>query len=359
MVAGNSQRSRVLPSQGPSGVPQDLVWKSKKLFHYRPFQEERLTTGPFTLRVDIPTFQDFSLPIVSKGIVYVSYNSAQEGYFFALDAQTGEQLATLKFDKNHVSAPAALDGTVFFASARAVYAYDARKQQLIWTFTDKDHEFAYASLMVHEKTLIVAGHDLLVLDADTGKLIWSFQQKEYISAAAIGGGKVVFVAGELLMALDWKAGNKQWEQKVGETFPPAVLDDLVFLRSKAGEIRVFRLRDGSPAWKARKKGGAATALALHDGAVIYGGREDSVYALDARNGEEKWQFGTKRPCTHPTIAGSTVYVVCLDRKLYALEVSTGHEKWRYDNRKAVPPQPTFADGIMYMLGTDGFLTAAR
>lgn len=359
MVAGNSQRTRVLLTKGPADVPQNVVWTSKKLFHYRAYNEERVTAGPLSFWVDIPTYQDFSLPIVANGIVYLTYNSSKDGYFFALDALSGDQLVTLKFEKNHISMPAAAGAFVYFASARAVHAYDARKQQLIWKFSDKVHTFDYASLAIHNDRLIVAGRDLFVLDASTGNVIWSFQPKAGISAVAVGDGKVVFVTGELLIALDWQDGSKRWEQKVGQTYSPAILGDLIFLRSKAGEIRVFQLRDGAPAWKARRRGGAATALALHDGMVIYGGREDSVYALDTRNGEEKWQFKTQRPCLSPIIADSIVYISCSDRKLYALEVSTGREKWRYDNKKATPPPPTFADGTMYMLGMDGILTAVR
>ncbi|HXO74665.1 MAG TPA: PQQ-binding-like beta-propeller repeat protein [Puia sp.] len=65
-----------------------------------------------------------------------------------------------------------------------------------------------------------------------------------------------------------------------------------------------------------------------DGLVIVGSDDNSIYALNARNGNGVWRFHTGAAVSAtPVIQDSTVYVGSQDGKLYAIDVWYGIQKW--------------------------------
>ena len=112
-------------------------------------------------------------------------------------------------------------------------------------------------------------------------------------------------------------------------------------------------------WKAKPSGGTGTVLATARQLVFFSGREYNVIAVDATSGAEKWKFKTNHRCGAPVLAGDVLYASCADKRLYAIDALTGQEKWRLDNKGSIPPTPTFADGVMYLLSGDGHLHALK
>ena len=83
-----------------------------------------MQNGPFTMRGEFPTFQNLTGPILSDGTLFFTIY-VDTGYFYAVDATTGKQIVTLKFDDTRLSSPVAMGQTAFFATRRGkVYAYD-------------------------------------------------------------------------------------------------------------------------------------------------------------------------------------------------------------------------------------------
>jgi glucose dehydrogenase len=67
---------------------------------------------------------------------------------------------------------------------------------------------------------------------------------------------------------------------------------------------------------------------------------------------------SSQKCGDPLIVGDVLYTTCADKRLYAIDLITGKQRWRLDKGYMLP-MPAFADGVMYLLGMDGFLTAMK
>ncbi|MCH2373376.1 MAG: PQQ-binding-like beta-propeller repeat protein [Planctomycetes bacterium] len=66
------------------------------------------------------------------------------------------------------------------------------------------------------------------------------------------------------------------------------------------------------------------------GLVFLGGDDGKVRALDAKNGDMRWQFATLSPVKYPpTIANGRAYFGSGDGYVYALEAATGRLLWRF------------------------------
>lgn len=359
MAYGNAQRSSVLSTRGLNEVPRQVLWKSMKLFEYRDPNADEAAILKF---IGGTILETITVPIISKGIIFFAFRQ-ENAYLYALDASTGRELGVLKREKTFVSSPAAIGGDVLFGDRNGAYAFDIERRVQKWAFERKGLSFSGCVPIIDDGVVYMygggVGGGLYAFAVDTGELRWTFNSQS-LDGPAISGSEVILVNPRgLLLSLDKRTGTKRWEAKiVSDASAPAILDDQIFLSTKSGEIRAYGLGDGSLRWQSKKSGGTGTALALFKGRVIYGGRENSIIALDASSGLESWKFRTSLRCRNPIIAGDLLYTVCNDHKLYALDPSTGDEKWRLDNQRATLP-PIFADGVMYVLGTDGFLSALK
>ena len=361
--AANPQRTRVLKTRGLLGAPTQILWKSEKLFHYRASEWVTGETGPFRFSIDLPTNQNFSVPIIAGDLLYFTY-VATDGHLFAIEKATGQKLAVLSLEKNSVSRPAAKENIVFFGSARGqVHAYDARRREEKWSFVDKDHSFADSYPIIDGDLLYFYAIDrgLYAFVADTGEVKWLFKSKKFVHAPAVTNDRVLLLTQTgRLIAVDRETGVTRWDVDVGrDAMGPSVLRDQIFLVYDGGEIRSYSAIDGALQWKSKDVPRTGTALALHNGMVYYSGRDDSVIAIDAVTGAAKLKFKTKRPCHAPVIADELLYVRCHDSKLYALSTVTLAEVWQLKNGNIMPPPLVFADGIMYSLGSDGFMYAMK
>ena len=363
MVDSNIQRSRSLSTKGLDAQPQKVIWKLEKLFSIVHTEYISGSSGPIKFFADIPTHQGYSLPVISDGVLFFTLNM-DTAYFFAIEAATGNQLVTLRFDRNRLSAPAVVGETVFFGSeVGRVTAYDLKTRKAKWIIEQRGKSFAYSDPIVEDGTLYICGAraGLFALKTDTGDVRWTFKSDEILHGPTINGDDLFFGSSNgLLIALNKKTGEKKWETKMGRDFStPAVLDDQIIVGNKDGEVRAYAISDGSLRWKSNDQGGARTQLALSNGAVYYGEQYGNITALDAATGRQKWRFKINRPCREPIVAGGLVYTSCEDRYLYALDAQTGIEKWKWEHKKGSPPFPTFANGIMYLLGDDGLLSAQK
>lgn len=362
MADGNPQRSRVFETKSVDAPPQQLLWQSEKLFELKYSVPISVKAPGETIRGYIPTHHSFTFPIVSEGIIFFTLYVGN-AYLYAVDANTGKRVITLKFKDNRLSAPAVMGKVAFFGtSTNKVYAFDVSTQTYKWSYDGKG-SFSYSPPVIDDGVVYISGSEdgIVALDADTGTVKWRIKARQVLDRPAIKGDHViVYGVNGLLLSLNKKTGTKNWEINLGRDFTgAAILGDQVFVSHLDGEIRAYSLADGSHRWTSKKDGGAHTSLTLFKDAVIYGEEFGNIVALDAHSGEQKWKFKTKEFCLGPVIAGETAYTTCADHHLYALDPHNGQPKWAFDWKKANGPMPAFADGVMYFLGSDGILLAAK
>lgn len=112
-----------------------------------------------------------------------------------------------------------------------------------------------------------------------------------------------------------------------------------------------------------------TSLAFYDGAIFFAGAEkgsDYLFAIDARDGQQRWKFKVEGPCRSPIVADGVIYIGSFGN-LYAVDAKTGTQKWFLKTKgafegkqvKSVASSPAVADATLYFVTDEGFVYAAK
>jgi len=263
-----------------------------------------------------------------------------------------------------------------------------------------------------------------------GGVAWWAPTDGPVRASPTIRGAVVYIGSSdgSVYAFALADGSVHWRARVGAPVSStvALTGALAIVQSDDGSVHALSLADGSERWVHR--GGAAAPLAwgfengdyftsspvaLGEDAVIVGGRDGRLVALDAATGRERWRYdagaqiwgslavgdgtvvvgdqrgrvhavdaGTGRPLwrfraaadslrssnfgydrqtiqSSPAVAGQTVLLGARDGFLYAINLRTGRERWRFDHQVSwVNASPAISDGVVYAASSDaGFADA--
>ena len=112
---------------------------------------------------------------------------------------------------------------------------------------------------------------------------------------------------------------------------------------------------GNHQWNLRKfnTGGQIGSPTVADGFVYVGSYDGNVYAFNAANGEQIWNFSTGgRVVSCPAIEYGMVYVGSEDHNLYALNAQTGKLVWNYTTGYYVDSDPSVQNGVVYFGSED-------
>jgi outer membrane protein assembly factor BamB len=171
----------------------------------------------------------------------------------------------------------------------------------------------------------------------------------------VGGynGKVYsFIPGEVQPDRDLaKVRIADRDIAIGQIVGSVVVEgDLVCFADADGKVYGVNSRL-QPVWpEPFQTGGKIWSTPTIQGATVYVGSFDrKVYALDAANGNKRWEFIV----TTPVVEGGTVYVGSFDRHLYALDAASGSLKWQFEARHGFWARPIVFDGRVYAPSLDG------
>ena len=312
-------------------------------------------------------------------------------------------------------------GAVFSVSG-ATYCIDIDTQEVVWRH-DSDIPIFSSPAVVAGRVYIGEGfhHDdycvLRCLDAKTGDPIWSFQTKSHVeSTPFITQGRLYFTAGgDGVYCLDALAGEEIWHYPaVHADMSPLAKDGKVFFGTGYGDYRIYAVDAGTgkeiwskrmpyPVWGSPSayqdivffglgrgnfsesapipKGRAVavnadtgdtvweyevgdaimSAMAVHDGYVIFGSRDNFVYSLSVTDGDERWKTDLNGVVVaSPAITQDTVYAATAHGKIFSLSVSDGSINWTYDSDEIHPnlifySSPTIVDGKLYIGSSDRYI----
>jgi eukaryotic-like serine/threonine-protein kinase len=123
----------------------------------------------------------------------------------------------------------------------------------------------------------------------------------------------------VVTALDAATGTTLWQHRFDWPVhgTPVIVDDLLIAASDGGDVVALDLANGRPRWATPVKlpGAVVASLAEIDG-VVYAGAQtgragadvDTLFALDATTGVERWRFDTAGQITRgPAIADGVIY----------------------------------------------------
>lgn len=90
------------------------------------------------------------------------------------------------------------------------------------------------------------------------------------------------------------------------------------------------------------------------GKAYFGAMNGKMYAVDALNGDNKWDFTSDGPILSTAAYASGVLVfTSMDGKIYALDANTGSLKWSYQTGTSINAAPVIDNGIVYVGSRNG------
>lgn len=228
-------------------------------------------------------------PAIADNTVFIG---SWDSYLYALDAATGKEKWRFKTGEDSVnfnqvgfqSSPAVAGGTVYVGCRDAhVYAIDAATGRKKWDYSTGD-AWVSNTPAVSGGVVYVGTNPFNALDANTGKLLYSFQARSGVfSSPAIAGDTAYF--GSLigsLFAIDTKTGKQVWEFKT----EGAKTDPLKVLASdgkwnQAAFAPVFNdfQDDYITMYKRFTVGSVLSSPVLDNGEIYFGSTDGFLYAL--------------------------------------------------------------------------------
>ncbi len=286
---------------------------------------------------DIPIF---SPPAVAGGRVYIGegYHQDSNCHLRCLDAKTGDLIWSFKTTSHVESTPFISQGKLYFtAGADGVYCIDALEGQEIWHY---EGIHADMSPVVHNgKVYFGAGYgdyQIFAVDAVTGTEVWS-KQMPY----PVWGSPSVY---EDLVFFGLGRGN------FSESAP-----------IPAGKVVALNTETGDIAWEYEAEDAVLTAIAVHDGSVIFGSRDSYVYCLRATDGQLNWQTDVGGPVvSSPAVTPEVVYAAAKNGYIYGLSTDSGEMQWEFNTRIVTRniefySSPAIANGLLYIGSDDRYI----
>jgi outer membrane protein assembly factor BamB len=263
----------------------------------------------------------FSAPAaVADGRVFAG---DADGKFYCLDAATGKPVWGYETGGEIDSGANFYKDKVLFGSQDAtLYCLVAATGEVAWKHTIGDQ--IRCSPTVVEGRAFLAGCDgkLHIIDLETGEAKAEVEiDAPTGSTPGVGGTRVFFgTEGSSFFGIDWKEAKIVWQFKSPRNMP-------------------FR-----------------SSAAVTDEAIIFGGRDKQVYALDPADGHELWKFATRaRVDSSPVVVGSRALVGSSDGRLYALDRKSGEKVWEYQAGGDFTASPAVAGDRLVIGNTDGTL----
>jgi outer membrane protein assembly factor BamB len=179
-----------------------------------------------------------------------------------------------------------------------------------------------------------------------GKTAWIFQTGGAVLAAPLIEGETLYVAGGdgIVYALNRFTGAARWQADVHEelTTTPAATEGRLLVMSSEQSVTALDLKDGKRVWKFHRDApggftirGDAQPRAAH-GSVYAAFADGTVAALQPQNGVAKWTRQVSGAGDYLDVdsidapeGDSRVYVASAKAGIVALDASTGEPAWTY------------------------------
>lgn len=201
---------------------------------------------------------------IENGVLYATTPYAQ---LLALDATNGSLLWLAKAPGPIRAAPTVAAGKVFVVTIdNQVVAYSASNGERLWAHAGVSEATGLlggAAPASNGEIVVVplSSGELLALGADSGRLLWSenlagFTRGDQISTIADIRGRPVIVDSQviavshsgLMVAIDLRRGERQWEVPIASSESPWVAGDFIFAVSNNGELLAITRDSGRIRW---------------------------------------------------------------------------------------------------------------
>lgn len=322
-------------------------------------------------------------PIVADGKAFIG---SFDGRFYAVDLKTGKEL--WHFDTIHGPLPkdagpkekkysdsieggaCYIDGRVYFGSHDGnLYCLDAKTGKMLWAFETRDKITAAPNWVKSpdgkETWVLVGSNDakLYCVEAVTGRKVWEYETGNIINGApAVAGGVTVFGGCDgLVHIVNIADGKKAGEVTITDYIAAsaALEGDRAYVGHHGNKFICVDLKEKKIAWQfGDKEFPYMASAALTKDAVIFGGQDRRVHAVNKATGKGIWEFRSRGQFnSSPVIVGERVVLGCDDGRVYMLNIADGEEVWSYEIGQSVAGSPAVVDGMLLIGSDDGALYA--
>ena len=211
------------------------------------------------------------------------------------DIETGHYLGRLKAKGVAQTGVAISDSLAFWGVAPrrdGLFAYDLRNSRRQWDIKVKD---AFPGPIIWDNRLVVSSREgeMLALELDQGKQVWTYQADQRLTAAASFGHDRVFQPADRgwLYAVSADSGQELYRVLLGGPIVSAVaVADKVYVAVMTGQVYALNPDDGAVAWMTELGHPIWTSPTVANGRVFVGHSGGEVVALEALTGKVLWRY---------------------------------------------------------------------
>jgi outer membrane protein assembly factor BamB len=328
-----------------------------RIFTIMPLGDLRATSisdGKPVWRMDIDTSSDKTQVSISGGLGLegdVLYAHAGKEYLFALNAATGEEIWSTKFDDFLVGGPTISSGVVIVTDVSGrVIAVSSEDGQQIWSRIGSRGDTrvngsSFPAIMENEVIIGGAEGELISLSLDQGQINWGefLSPSNFLTALDTfsditahpvhdGGLVVVITQSGLMVAFNARSGRVVWEHELRGITMPWLAGQSIFVSTVNGQLYALRRVDGALRWKTDLPGSFDINEPISEDAHIY---------------------------ASPIVVSGKVLVPGTTGQLHVFDADTGEAEESLSTRGPVTTAPIVVDGTVFTLNRDGGLTAFR
>lgn len=285
---------------------------------------------------------------VDGGRLYVT---SAYGFLSALDAATGAEIWTHRFDAPAKGAPMISGGRVYVSvSDSTLWSLDAANGRVQWTLRGSPS----LTVMARGPVPAISG-DLVLFPTQAGEIEAVRRNSSAVAWNSVVTGRRTGAAYSTISAI---------------TGDPVVDGNRVYAANHSGQLVALNVADGSPIWTAREA--AYAPVWPVGGSVFLVSDENRLLRLDARSGQPIWAvqlplYTTDRPRNRgeifpqhgPVLAGGRLWVASGDGVLRGYDPVSGALVHDVAIPGGAASGPVVAGGTLYVLARDGRLHAFR
>ena len=199
----------------------------------------------------------------------------------------------------------------------------------------------YSSPVLYKRKVYVGNdHGTMTCYTLSGKKQWIFQAKHRIvGTPAAADGTIVFgSADKNIYGLNARTGKIRWTVTAVRPVLGAVTisHGISYIGASDHTFRAIRIKDGTAVWSYHGvKGYIETKPLVTDSEVIFGAWDNTLYALNKKNGTERWKWIEKFNCIQyspaavwPVVADGKVFIADPQRAITAIDLKTGVTVWQ-------------------------------
>ncbi|MEW6026199.1 MAG: PQQ-binding-like beta-propeller repeat protein [Planctomycetota bacterium] len=323
--------------------------------------------GRTPLKVYLPVKESVTIAVTKKGFSRFSkeVKSYEQSYLMV----SLEKTAKWTLDTGApIETNPLLAGDTIYVTTRDGYlkAVDAETGKLKWSFRTDNSTEVYSSPMMTNNQVVFGANDnnFYAVRSNAAVKIYRVETNSPVRASAFFSpdGKIVLIGStdKNLYAID-ENGTVLWKYNAGARIVNAGVVDkqVVYITSDDGMLHASNLADGEKIWSL-SLGGKLNSPVISGNMLYTGGTNNTVYAVNLSTRKVQWTYRLKQEIAAPfNISGDILLVPCLDGILYALDITTQKPVWQFETKGPLGGGVVISrkDGIVYFGSEDSHLYA--